>query len=170
MPTLYLLVGYPGAGKTTVSRALHKLTGAQHLWADHIRKEQFKGPHYTAQENRKLYESLNHLTDELLAAGTDVIYDTNFNFYKDRQKLRQIAAQNHAQAVLLWVKAPKPIAKERATSGAHKQDSRVLGNMSEADFERLTNHLETPREDERAIIVDGTKVSPEYLASVLFKK
>lgn len=170
MPTLYLLVGYPGAGKTTVSKTLHKLTGAQHLWADRIRKEQFKGPHYTAEENTKLYDSLNHLSDELLAAGKDVIFDTNFNFYKDRQKLRKIAADNNAQSVLLWVQAPKPVAKQRATTDAHKQDSRVLGNMSEADFERLTNHLEEPRADENAVIIDGTKVSPEYLASVLFKK
>lgn len=169
MATLYLLVGYPGAGKTTTSKALQTLTGAEHLWADHIRKQRFDQPTYSQAENDELYQYMNQQTADLLKQGKSVIFDTNFNFYKDRQHLRQIAADNQAETILLWVQAPKAVAKQRATTEAHQHESRVLGSMSEEDFERLTNHLEEPRPDEQPVIVDGTKVSPEYLDSLLFK-
>jgi predicted kinase len=169
-PTLYLLVGYPGAGKTTASRALHELTDAVHLWADQERNERFAHPNYGHSENTELYNYMNEETARLLASGQSVIFDTNFNFFEDRQKLRSIAQKAGAQTALLWVQAPLDVAKQRATSDAHLQDSRVLGNMSEADFERLSGHMEEPRAEENPLILDGTKISRDYLSSVLFNK
>ncbi len=167
MTKLYLMVGYPGAGKTTAAQMLHDLTGAEHLWADHIRKEQFQEPTYSQQESNQLYDAMNQQTEELLKQGKSVIFDTNFNFYKDRQKLRQIATDAGAQTVLIWVQAPRPVAKQRATTNAHQQDSRVLGNMTEQDFERLSNHLEEPRPDEQAIVLDGTNLTKEQISSAV---
>lgn len=166
-PVLYLMLGYPGSGKTTTSRIIHDLTGAVHLWADHIRRERYSEPTYSHQENLDLYEHLNQLTAELLAAGNSVIFDTNFNFYRDRQKLRDIAKTHQAEAKLIWVRTPKDLAMERATKDAHKQDSRVLGDMSVDIFERLSQNLEEPRADEPHITVDGTKVSEEYIQNLL---
>ena len=84
-PTLYLMLGYPGAGKTTTSKVIHALSGAVHLWADQIRRERFGAPTYSHEENLELYDYLNELTSELLRTGQSVIFDTNFNFYKDRE-------------------------------------------------------------------------------------
>ncbi|MEI7682928.1 MAG: ATP-binding protein [Candidatus Saccharibacteria bacterium] len=153
---LYLLVGYPGSGKTTVSKLIHDKTGAVHLWADQIRKERFIKPNYGHAENTELYNYMNEETARLLSSGQSVIFDTNFNFFADRQRLRSIAKKNDAKTAIIWVKAPLAIAKKRATSQAHNQDSRVLGNMSDLDFERLSGHLEEPRPEENPIIVDGT--------------
>jgi predicted kinase len=169
-PTLYLLVGYPGSGKTTASRVIHDLTGAVHLWADHVRKERFAQPNYGHAENTELYNYLNEEASHLLAAGESVIFDTNFNFFEDRQKLRQIADKVGAKTILLWVQAPVDVAKKRATTKAHQQDSRVLGNMSDADFERLSGHMEEPAPVENPIIIDGTQISRQYLNSLLFNK
>jgi len=167
MPTLYLLLGYPGSGKTTASKVIHELTGAVHLWADHIRRERFGTPTYSHKENIALYKHLNELTAELLAAENSVIFDTNFNFYKDRERLRRVAAAHDAKAILIWVRVPKHVAKERATKNAHTQETRVLGDMPVGEFERMSRNLQPPVKGEPYIELDGTRITHAYVQEKL---
>lgn len=162
-PTLYLMLGFPGAGKTTTAKIIHQLTGAVHLWADRERHKRFATPTHSHDENLKLYGTLNREVEDLLAAGQSVIFDTNFNYYKDRQHMREIAARHNAKVKLIWVTTPKELAKERATKLSDNQHTRVWGNMPEEDFERLSGNLQPPREDEQPIKIDGTKVTAEYV-------
>lgn len=166
-PVLYLMLGYPGAGKTTTSRLIHELTGAVHLWADHIRREIYKKPTYTHKENLQLYTHLNRLTGELLAAKNSVIFDTNFSYRKDRRHLSEIAKKHGAITKLIWIAVPEEVARKRATADAHLQKTRVLGNMSHKDFDRIISHIEEPGSKESFIKVDGTKITETYIKSLL---
>jgi predicted kinase len=160
------MLGYPGAGKTTISRMISELTGAVHIWADHERKAMFGRPLHTQSENQKLYGHLNQVAEDLLTHGKSVIFDTNFNFFRDREHLRQIAAKHGAQTKLVWVTTPHDIAKERATNaGSH--DTRVLGDMPPEQFERLAGNLEPPHDTEQAITINGIGVTPESLKADL---
>lgn len=162
-------MGYPGAGKTTTAKVIHELTGAKHLWADHLRKKRFITPRHTMDEHKALYGSMNEQTTKLLAEGKSVIFDTNFNYYRDRKRLRDIAAQAGANTKLLWVVVPKELANKRATvhSDHPSNTTRMLGNMAQSVFERLSNNLEPPQPDEPYIEIDGTKVTPEYITEKL---
>lgn len=161
------MLGFPGAGKTTTAKIIHELSGAVHLWADKVRRERFIHPTHSHQENLELYDHLNEVTAELLRAGNSVVFDTNFNFYKDRQHLRAIAAEHGAETKVVWVKAPGPVAKDRATMSAHTQHTRVLGDMTPEHWQRIADNLEPPRAGEDVIEVDGTKVAKDYLKALL---
>lgn len=171
------MLGYPGAGKTTTAKAIHENTGAVHLWADLVRRDMFRTPTYSHTENIQLYEHLNNLVSKYLSAGEDVIFDTSFNFYKDRERLRTIAKEHDAEAFVVWVTTNKGIARKRATNlvGSHDENSkhnhhtRVLADMPVEDFERMSGNLEEPRPNEKVIEVDGTKVTRDYIAELLAK-
>lgn len=178
-PTLYIMLGYPGAGKTTVANLLHEITGATHLWEDKVRLEKF--PHLTVvsegdssfptEQNNELHSYLNDLTSTLLAQGKSVIYDTSFNRYTDRERMYRIADQNGARTALLWIQVDRDIARERATKNTKQQETRILasalGDMDEQTFERLSNKLEPPHADERPIVINGLHVTPEIIKNAL---
>lgn len=165
-PKLYLFIGYPGAGKTAVSKIIAEKAGAVHLWADVERHKLFKRPTHTETESIELYNRLNRQAGELLAAGKSVIFDTNFNFFADRQKLRDIAAQHSAETVLIWVVVPKEVAKKRAV---HTEATRngYLVSMTEGEFEAITAKLEPPTEDEKVIKIDGSKLDRKTVIKLL---
>lgn len=168
--TLFLMVGFPGAGKTTAAKFIKQFTGAEHLWADHERRHMFNKPTYSHQENLELYEQLNKVAEQMLAAGKSVIFDTNFNFYKDREHLRKIATKHDADTVVVWVQTKKETAKQRAVEDAHLHThTRVLGHMPEDHFERIAGNLEPPLPNEVQIVLDGTKITHDYIAKELQK-
>jgi predicted kinase len=170
-PTLYLFIGYPGAGKTTVARWIAEATGAVHLWADQERHRLFAEPSHSRQESQELYEALNRRAEELLAAGQSVVFDTNFNFYADREKLRAIAARAGADCVILWIVVPTEVARERAIRSGETRNGYREG-MTVVQFDAIVAKLEPPlitgvgsenltengRKDEIFIKIDGTKL------------
>jgi predicted kinase len=165
-PKLYLLIGYPGAGKTTASKIIAETTGAVHLWADRERHRMFDQPTHSQPESMQLYDELNHQAEQLLAAGRSVVFDTNFNFYADRQKLREIADRQGAETVVVWITVPEAAAKARAVNTLDSRNGYQM-SMSEEQFDAIVSKLEPPREDEKVIKIDGAKFDKETVIALL---
>jgi predicted kinase len=156
-PTLYLMVGYPGAGKTTVAKIIAGETGAIHLWADVERHRLFSLPTHSQSESSELYDQMNQQTETLLSENKNVVFDTNFNYRHDRDLLQKIAARQHAKTVVVWVTTPANTARQRAVH------SEVVRNgyeftMSSVQFDAIASKLEAPSEDENVIKIDGTEI------------
>lgn len=163
---LYLFIGYPGAGKTTIARQLAAATGAVHIWADGERHKRFPNPTHSLTESLQLYDQLNQETDKLLAASKSVVFDTNFNFYADRQKLRAIADSRGVETNIIWVTTPLGVAKERAVHSNVTRNG--YGYVMTADqFNQIAAKLEPPHKDETVIKIDGTKLDPAALKQLL---
>lgn len=165
--TLFILVGYPGSGKTTASRLIAELTGAEHIWTDHERHKLFAHPTHSEQESRELYNRLNTQTDQLLSQGKSVIFDTSFNYRRDRDYMRAIAAKYDADIKVIRVLAPRELAKSRALHPDHASSNHYAWTMAPDDFERIAGHLEEPADHEQAIVMDGTMMTKEYVGEAL---
>jgi predicted kinase len=161
------MVGYPGAGKTTTAKLIHDITGAVHLWADHERSRRFQKPTHSHKENLELYAQLNEETRQLLSEGKSVIFDTNFNFYKDREHLRQIADAEGARTVVVWITTDKTLARDRAVAHPSPNETRIWGNMPSEAFERITGNLQEPRAGEHPLMLNGKDMTRDVVERAL---
>lgn len=166
-PTLYIFVGCPGAGKTTLAKYICEQTGAVHLWADQERQKMFTYPTHSEEESQQLYKALDIRTEDLLKEGKSVVFDTNFNYFHDRELMRSIAEKYNAELKLIWVTTPKEIAKPRALHHTHRDHNGYMVTMTEAEFNHLCDHLEPPSEQEHPIKIDGNIFNEEDITQKL---
>jgi predicted kinase len=161
-----MMFGYPGAGKTTTAKMIAGLTGATHLSSDEIRIELFPEPTYSQEEHDAVYATLNKRTEELLAAGKNVVYDANLNRYTHRAEKYELCERTNAKPVLFWVQTPRELARQRAVMRGH-QHLVPKDETFETMFDRVTNVIEEPREDEPLYKIDGTNLDKSALVEIL---
>jgi predicted kinase len=164
--TLYLLFGYPGAGKTTTAKIIEGLTGATRLSSDEVRLQLFPNPQFTAQEHAEVYTYLNSKCRRLLTEGKSVIYDANLNRRAHRQEKYDIAKGLNAETVLFWIKTPRKLAKERAV-GLERSHFVPQHETANEMFERIAGVIEPPDTTEATITLDGTHISQEEIKDAL---
>jgi predicted kinase len=165
-PTLFMMFGYPGAGKTTTAKIIQELSGAEHLSSDDIRLELFPEPTYTQEEHDKVYSTLDKRAEDLLAQGRSVIYDANLNRYIHRLEKYEMCQRTGAMAVLLWVQASRDLARNRAVMRGHHHLV-PKDETFETMFDRITGLMEEPREDEPLYTIDGTNLNKQAVTEIL---
>lgn len=167
-PTLYLMLGYPGAGKTSVAEKIALFTGAVHLNSDWFRLHMYKNPTFSQEEHDSLYGNLNYLCELILSTGKSVIYDANLNLYIHRQEKYDIAKKTNAEVKLIYVKTDVETARLRATVEAEKNPQhRPYGNLEVAKFDRLVSELESPKDNEPTIIIRHEEFDDDMLRKCL---
>lgn len=163
--TLHLLMGLPGSGKTTLSNCLQEITGASRVSSDDYRLLLFREPTFSQDEHDTLYEIIDHNVEHLLQSGHSVIYDANLNRLIHRNDKYKIARKYNAKTILWWVQTPKVLAKSRRL----RELNHILipsGDDPSRMFDRVSKILEIPI-NESHIVIDGTKITAEYVASLL---
>lgn len=101
MATLYLLVGVPGAGKTTWALQHPQLV---HISSDAIRKELF-GKEMTLRGYHRVHRIMMERALDHLAAGQDVVLDSSHLSIRARRKVLQ-ALPEDVQAVAVHIATP----------------------------------------------------------------
>jgi len=166
-PTLYLMIGYPGAGKTTTTKILHGLTGATVLSSDDIRRKLFAMPTFTEHEHQQLYRHIDRELEALMKEQKNIIYDANLNRYRHRQdKYRQ--AEHHGYDVkLIWAKTPEQLAKSRRIHDASHYDLVPAHENPASMFERIVRTFEQPHPSEPYVEIDGTSITREIVKQLM---
>lgn len=159
-PILYMMLGIPGSGKTSVSEHIADATKAVHISSDQFRKHMFDNPeNITEVEHDQIYSMLDYIAEQILKSGKSVIYDANLNRYIHRHEKYAICDKIGAKPQLVWVETDEEIARKRATEQADKHPQhRPFGNMRPETFKRLAAQMEEPRADEEAVIINGNDI------------
>lgn len=127
---LILICGLPATGKSTVARRLAKLTRAELLRTDAIRKRIILKPSYSKKEKNTVYRTVFLLADYLIKNGVDVIIDGTFYTESLRREAQEIAKRRGARFFLVETSCPEKLVLERL-----KRRKRSLRSLSDADLE-----------------------------------
>jgi hypothetical protein len=171
-PTLFIMHGPSGSGKSWLSERLVPLFGALRIRSDVERKRLggsvstavvhetgFEQGLYEPEMTRRTYARLLECAEDCLKGGVDVIVDAAFLKSEDRRMFRDLALRERARFIILVCEAD-PVAltrrvRLRAESGA---------GPSDADIEVLNRQLQiqerlSPDEQLHTINVDTTQSS-----------
>ena len=153
---VFLMLGFLGSGKSYVSRWLTPHVGAVYLRADELRLAMFgeDRPELYTPENKTLVNNASQYAMlQILKSGqANVVHDANHNAKALRQEIASKVAAEHATAVVVWVKTPLEVAKERAKL-RESTEGHVLFEPNLV--EKLAKRLEEPGADELVITIDG---------------
>lgn len=101
-PTLYLMVGHVGAGKSTAAKQLQREVGALRLTPDEWMMPLFGHP--DLQHERAILEGLLLRTAvDAIRLGTSVILDFGFWSREERAALHWLAGRLGADARTIWL-------------------------------------------------------------------
>jgi len=153
-PTLYLLCGLPGSGKTTLAKSLEKETPALRLTPD-----EWMTPLYGASicEPGTLVRWSNahdrvenvqwQIAARALTLGVNVVLDFGVWAREEREDFRTRAAALGARSELIFLDAPLDILKERVKARNEVPEQRAYP-ISEAHLEEWWTIFQPPTKDE----------------------
>lgn len=156
-PSLVLISGLPGTGKSTVAKTYAQQHQALHLNSDLLRHELGQLGKYQADDKRLIYEALLERTKAALQEGREVVVDATFYREALREPFRQLAADTGARVHWIELTAPESLIRERVSKP--RPDS-------EADF-AVYQKLKTEYEPlpEAHLRLSTSHLPPETLAA-----
>jgi len=155
-PTLILMYGFPGSGKTYFARQLTQDLQAAHVQGDRIRSELFEEPRYDQQENDIVEHLMQYMAEEFLTAGISVVYDMNACRLAQRRYLREMARNVKAQVVLIWFQIDSESAFLRASKrDRRKTDDKYSMPIDRSLFEQSAGRMQNPSNLEDFMVISG---------------
>ena len=112
-PVLVITCGLPGTGKSYLSHRLSELVPLAIVESDGIRKSLFHSPTYSPSESRYLFDQIRKVLKELLTHGISVFLDATNLREVDRRKLYAITNTQNSRLILLHLKAPANLVRDR---------------------------------------------------------
>jgi predicted kinase len=152
-PTLIMLYGFPGAGKTHFARELSETISAAHVQGDRIRYELFDKPRNDKQENEIVAHLMDYMAEEFLNAGISVIYDTNAMRLVQRRGLRDMARKAKAEHLLIWLQIDVESAFTRINKrDRRKADDKYAVPYDRSVFDEYIGHMQNPQNEDYVVI------------------
>ncbi|MCK9232325.1 MAG: AAA family ATPase, partial [Syntrophales bacterium] len=154
-PTLILIAGLMGTGKSELARRLAPLLGAEIIRMDVLRKEilalgpadrhyeNFGEGIYSDEISRKTYDTALRRTEDLLAAGNSVIIDASYKRDDERRRAEALAQRHGVAFYILECLCQEAVIRRRldarAADQAEPSDGRWdIFEAQRADFDPMS--------------------------------
>ncbi|MCW2795561.1 MAG: kinase [Nocardioides sp.] len=142
VPVLYLTVGLPGAGKTTLARRIADEHGVLRLTPDEWMAPLFG--HSDADGRRDILEGrMIWVAHQVLVSGSSVILDFGCWSPEERFAIRSVAESVGARFDLRYVKIDEPERRARAARRWQEAPESTFA-MSDADHDRFLALCQPP--------------------------
>lgn len=112
-PTLIVVSGLPGTGKSYFCGKLAERLPVVVLESDTLRKSLFPSPGYSQQESAYLFRVVHRLIERLLKRGVSLILDATNLSERYREHFYSIAERLDVKLILVRVEAPPELVRER---------------------------------------------------------
>lgn len=164
MPKLYILCGYPFAGKSTIARELVSRLHLTRIALDDINAERGIGvdlrQSIPADEWEVTYDIYRNRIIANLRAGKSVITDTVAHKKENRDSLSQLAIDNHAEPIILYVATPLEVVEARwqANRQTHQR-----ADVRDDSFYDVVEQFEEPTSDENPVTITPAMSTEDVL-------
>jgi predicted kinase len=109
---ILIVCGSEGVGKTTVAQMItEKLKDAALIRTDIIRKDLFKNPAHSNEEDQQVYDEMFSRAEKLLSKN--IILDATFRKNSNRLKAKELALLKRTGFMIIYVTCSKEIAEKR---------------------------------------------------------
>jgi len=169
-PSLVVLYGLMGSGKTNIARHLRETFGWHLLSTDAVRKQlagigentrvyvPYNEGLYSAEMNRRTYEEVCRRAENLLQAGFPVAVDGAFKRQVERQPVIELAERADARLLFLETTC-EPAEQRRRLERRQEHDTRSDGRVEIMDLQRAEFEGPNPDSSEHfdTVSSDGPK-------------
>lgn len=154
LPTIFLMVGIPGAGKSFFARQFAADLVLPLISADRIRHELFNEPSYSQSEQAIVGRMIDYICSEMLNSQSSFILDSQFaNTRTARLNIERRARASGYRVVTIWVQVDKRSAKNRSLNRkSGKRDDLYNPSLPEKAFIALSNQLVAPNTEPHVVI------------------
>ncbi len=145
MTTLYVLIGLPGAGKSTWARQNVDRLHAAVVGSDEVRRE-FQANGQNLLNGDQVFAEVERRARSLLRADQSVILDATHFLRKYRTYALHLADDCHARRVAIWFDVPLDLCLQRNA----QRNNLTFGNeqVPEDVVRGMANLFQPPGQDE----------------------
>jgi predicted kinase len=151
--TLHFIYGWPGAGKTTLARALgereHAVVFCEDEWLATLASERITSLPQYLEASARIRRLIAPLATRLLALGVSAVFDFAGNTPSHRAWVVAIAEAANADHLLHVLDVPADECKRRLHErNATKPDGLYFGDVADELFDAVVQRIVAPGDDE----------------------